>query len=277
MVRHHEKAFMYRDRWPRGVPYRLYLPALGHASSLGIPLTAPTRVEGLEAGRSNLESHLMPAVDWTTEVRLLDGRLPLLAQYQPLRTRSKDIICTFYIPITLVDSIEEAMMPVRSASVDEILRSSLRLEFLDVTDLSEHASPESPLWHMYASVPFELWGEMPSAAVLALRVELLSVDDGDRVLASSRVRRGSRDLSSGMPTEAAWMNTRRPSLVDGDMSFFRAVARGERDAASLAIRITPDEMGALTAFGATAYWDGEIRLPLMPTIAGLKRTKKVAE
>jgi hypothetical protein len=116
--------------------------------------------------------------------------------------------------------------------------------------------------------------------VLAVRVEVLDVAGGDKVLASSEFRfePGYLRMYGGKRmSQEHRFSTPQQSVVKGDMSFFGAVARGERDAAGLAIRIRADEMGALTAFDATAYWDGEIRLPLLPTIENLKPKKAAGE
>ncbi len=280
-VLHHDFFVRFRDRWPRGVAYRLEVTSKESAATEGMRVVAPTFVPPTEADRSYFESFLMPVKDRTIEARLVDGRLPLKAMLvSTARRPMRELTAEFYVPITLVGSLAEAMTPVRSGQTDAMLTSALRLRFADVTEMSADESQVTPMWRMLASVPMTIAGTLPTGTVLAVRVEVVDASDGDRVLATSQFRFEPGYLQTfatmQMPVGHR-VDAPGQSVVKGDMSFFRAVARGERDAASLAIRITPDEMGALTAFGATAYWDGEIRLPLMPTIAGLKPTKKVAE
>lgn len=278
---HHHEGLRFRDRWPAGVEYRLEVTGRDAARHGGFRVVAPTFIAPTEADRSYFESFLMPVRDTTIRARLIDGRLPLKATLAESSERGRrEVVSVFYVPITVTDSLAEAMTPVRSAAADEILGSSLRVRFADVSEMSSESSEVTPMWRMMASLQGRIAQTLPEGTVLAVRVEVVDVAGGDKVLASSEFRfePGYLRMYGGKRmSQEHRFNTPQQSVVKGDMSFFGAVARGERDAAGLAIRIRADEMGALTAFDATAYWDGEIRLPLLPTIENLKPKKAAGE
>jgi len=240
-----------RHQWPIDVPLEFAIrPLRWGDTSIG-----PVSVSLMRDGRSfphNLSTGGIQVTGWgmiesfgsdgpapVASVRPGAYEIALIVRRWPSRGTVQHIT-TLYIPVTFVESVDDAIEPVRSAEVDALVREHLRAQ---VRPYSDSLTP----------VPYP-W----------LNVNLSEIDDhrtrGMAVQVEVDVLRHGVPIAEGLVDEhsSRFGFTRMDNRIDLKCMTYEELVAAPQD---FALRIRGSARRAVRIADATRYWAGEITIP----------------
>jgi hypothetical protein len=147
---------------------------------------------------------------------------------------------TVYLPIQLVDSIDEVITPVQSPEIDALVRTHLAPRFFR----SNHSER--------AGVQFRGWKRPDAIADLALGIRVELIHNG-KVLATARGRDDENAANTLLPLPV--------EFITSDRTIRDLLAASESDAAWV-VRVRADPEMALHDLKRAKYWAGSFDMTL---------------